>query len=219
MRNRKSGNAFTIGIAAVALVVTNSGARTFTEMFSDLIGFSLSSYSITTGSTASGTATISLPRGSQVVRFASSNPEIVSVPAWKAVSSAGVATFSFTGTAAGCATITASFNGRNWKDDIVVHPASHGASFTMTVPEGNLGFPIYNQASLTARLLGPTSAPIKWTLTSSDRSVATVPATVTQTSMTTPFKIKGNTEGCAIITATSGIQSVSKTVHVIYIGN
>ena len=37
MRNRKSGNAFTIGIAAVALVVTTSGARTFTEMFSDVI--------------------------------------------------------------------------------------------------------------------------------------------------------------------------------------
>jgi hypothetical protein len=41
---------------------------------------------------------------------------------------------------------------------------------------------------------------------------------VTQVSSSTPFSILGVSDGCAIITAKLGTQSVSKTVRVVYIG-
>ena len=220
-----------MGVISLMLIGAVTGAKVFTPMFTELASFSIGGYSITAGSSTSGVATVtSLVRGvTPVVRFTSSNPAVASVPALKAASSTGIASISVAGASAGCAKITASYNGKVRTDEIVVHPASSGALFTMTVPNTNLVFPGSNRASLNMGIQATgisapgtettlTVKPAIWTLTSSNPAVATVPPSVTQTLSSTPFVITGVGDGCAIITARTGGQSVSKTVRVIFVG-
>ena len=218
-------------IAAVTLLTVGiTGAKKFTPMFAELDTFRIGVHSITVGSSASGTATvISLVRGTTpIVRFTSSNPAVATVPPLRDAAT-GTASISVAGVSAGCAKISASFNGKTRSDDIVVHPASSGATFTMTVPDNNLAWPVENKASLNMRMQGTgisapgtettiTLKPATWTLKSSNTAVAKVPATVTQSLASTPFTITGVGDGCAIITATTGNQSVSKTVRVVFVG-
>ena len=217
--------------AGCAIVLVATGAKSFTPAFAELDTFKINNHSTTVGSSVSGIATVvSLVRGvTPVVRFTSSNPAVATVPSLRTASPEGIASISVSGVSAGCATITASFNGRTRTDNIVVHSPSSGASFTMTVPDNNLAWPVNNKASLNMRMQGTgisapgtettiTLKPATWTLTSSNTAVARVPATVTQTSSATPFTITGVGDGCAVITATTGSQSVSKTVRVVFVG-
>jgi hypothetical protein len=231
MRKINIGKARVTSIGAVSLLIAGvTGATTFKPMFTELDTFKIGVHSINVGASASGSATvIALVRGvTPIVRFTSSNPAVATVPPLRDAST-GTATVAVTGASAGCAKISASFNGKTRSDDIVVHAASSGASFSMTVPDDNLVWPLANKASLNMRMQGTglsapgtettiTLKPVTWTLTSSNTAVAKVPASVTQTSSATPFTITGVGDGCAIITATTGTQRVSKTVRVVYIG-
>lgn len=201
-------------------------------MFAELSDFSVASYGLSTGSKTSATATLTSMTKSPipVVSFTSSNPSVAQVPLSRLASSTGMVVIDVTGVAPGCATIKASYGGRNRSDDVVVHPAATSTAFTMKVPDQVLPFPGLSDGSLTKTLSlsspdrnsvtsgSLTLAPSVWRMSSSNTSIVTVPDSVIQVSTSTPFKITGKGEGCATITARLGTQSVSKTVMTRYIG-
>lgn len=213
-------------VAAFGLLAT--GAKLYVAALST---FKIGAYSIVAGSAASGTVTLTGvgKGGVPVVTFSSSNSAVASVPASKAVSMYGTATVPVNGLKAGCARITASYGGNSRFDDIVVHPVSTTSGLSISVPEQYVLLGGTSQGSVTTALkLGdPTRPESGGTLTlqrasillsSSNPAVAKVPSSVTQVTTSTSFPITGTGEGCAIITATVGSSSVSKTVRVIYVG-
>ncbi len=213
-----------VGLSAAAAFVS--------VMAAELSNFSIASYGVTAGSKTSGIVTlISMTKSPvPVVTFTSSNPSAVQVPLSRLASANGTVVIDVTAVAPGCAQIKASYGGRSRTDDVVVHPVGSATSFTMKVPDQVLPFPGLSDGSLTRTLnlseptrsgVSGTLTPINrsvWSLSSSNKSIVTVPDSVVQVSTTTTFKITGKGEGCATITARLGTQSVSKTVMARYIG-
>jgi hypothetical protein len=209
---------------ALALIVT--GANAFTPILAELESFRIGSYSLTAGGSASGVATVTSVgkgAGTPIVSFSSSNTSVATVPASKVVSSEGIATVPVSAISAGCARITASFGGRTRIDDIVVHSAPT-ASMSVTVPDRYLFVGPTVDGTINKRLTTTVAADgsltlqrATFSLRSSNPAVAAVPATVLQTSNSTTFHIRGAGEGCAVITVTTGTQSVSKAVKVVLI--
>lgn len=198
-----------------------------TVMFAELSDFSVASYGLTAGSKSPATATLTAMTKSPipVVTFTSSNTSVVQVPLSRLASANGTVTIDVSAVAPGCAQVKASYGGRVRTDDVVVHPVSPAASFTMKVPDQVLPYPGLSEGTLT-KTVSLNSVPggtftinrAVWRLSSSNTSIVTVPDSVTQGSTTTSFRISGKGEGCAVITAKLGTQSVSKTVMTRYIG-
>lgn len=213
------------------LAVATAAAKPAAAWFAELSSFRIGNYSVTQGSSATGVATLTSTTKSPIptVAFTSSAPAVASVPATKAASSTGIATVSVTAVAPGCARITAAYGGRTRSADIVVHPVPGTTSFALTVPDqyvvlgGTSSGNIYKRLSVS----GTSATGSEGTLTieratiylsSSNPSVAAVPRSVTQSGDNTSFSIKGAGDGCAIITARIGTQSIRKAVRVVDIG-
>ncbi len=201
-----------------------------TLMFTELSTFSISSYGVVVGSKTSATAMlISMPKSPMpTVAFTSSNKAVALVPPSRLANANGTVIIDVTAVAPGCATITASYGSRTRLDDVVVHAPLQTSAFTFKVPDQVLYAPGTWDATLTHSVsLGSgdrslpggslTIKPVVWSVSSSNRSVASVPDSVTQVSTSTSFKIKAISEGCAVITARLGTQSISKTVMTRYI--
>ncbi len=210
------------GLSAFAAVTT--------AMFAELSDFSVASYGLSAGAKTPATATLTSMTKSPVpvVTFSSSNTSVAQVPLSRLASANGIVVIDVTAVAPGCALIKASYGGRVRTDDVVVHPLSQATSFTMKVPDQVLPYPGLSEGTLTKTLSLTTTGRVGsgsltlnrsvWSLSSSNTSIVTVPDSVTQISTTTTFKISGKGEGCAVITAKLGTQSVSKTVMTRYIG-
>ena len=217
-------------IALVAVAVAGlAAAKPMAEMFATLSGFSIASYSIPVGGTATGTASVTLTKGPiPVIAFQSSNTQVATVPSSKLPSN-GSAVITVTGVGPGCAMISATHGGVLRADRIIVHATPGTTAFGFKVPNQPVPWPGSAEATLTKTVsTSGSSEPgtggtitinrAVWTVSSSNSTIASVPSTVTQVSSTTTFPIKGLAEGCAIITARLGTQSISRTVFVQHIG-
>jgi hypothetical protein len=212
-------------VALIAAAATGlAAAKPMAAMLAELSGFSVPSYSITAGGTTSGTATVTLSKGTGVpsISFSSTNTAVATVPASKLTSN-GSAVVTVTGVGPGCAVIKATYGGATRSDRIVVHAAPGTTAFGFKVPNQNVPWPATAEGTLTktVSLSGTNELTINravWSLSSSNPAIAEVPSSVTQVASTTTFPIKGKGDGCAIITAKLGTQSISRTVWVQYIG-
>lgn len=222
-------------VLVAAAVVGLAAAKPMATMLAELSSFNVSSFAINAGGTTSATATVasvSKVSGVPVISFSSSNTAVATVPSSKIASLSSLtasATVNVTGVAPGCAQIKATYNGVTRSDGIVVHAAPGTTAFGFKVPAQNVPWPGSAEGTLTKTVSltggsepgsGGTLAINRavWTLTSSNTAVAQVPSSVTQVSSSTTFPIYGKSDGCAIITAKLGTQSLSRTVRVQYIG-
>ncbi len=203
--------------AGIALV--SSGASGFRSNVFALQGFSLSAYSVVTGGAITGTATLAQTTPAvTMIAFRSSSSAASPVAASLPVQPNGAgATVLIRGMTPGCADITASHGGTTRTQQMVVHPAPGSSSLTMSVPERLLllgALPVTGVLNIPGAALGSQTA----ALTSSNQAVVTVPASrvLVRGRATFPITITG--EGCAVITARIGAQTVGKTVRSIYIG-
>jgi len=218
--------------ASARLGITLLGAGMVVAASAELSNFSVAGYSMEAGSKTPATAMLTSMTKSPIpiVSFKSSNTAVAQVPLSKLASSNGTVVIDVTGVAPGCATITASYGGRSRIDDLVVHPAPQTTAFTMKVPDQIVIYPSVTDGVLTKTVSLSTSGdrtvsggtltinPVVWSLSSNNPSIVAVPESVTQVSTNTAFKMTAKGEGCAIITAKLGNQSVSKTVMTRYIG-
>ena len=201
-------------LASVCLL---AAANPAVKYLTELNSFDLASSSITVGAITDGTAklTSTTKIAGASVNFTSSNASVATVPSSKSVALNLTAVVPVSGVAPGCATVTASFNGKTRADYLIVQPAPRKTTFGLRIPQETIPWPVDTDATLS---LPMSLTPAVWTLTSSNPSVATVPASVTQTGDVTHFKISAKTDGCTVITAKLGLQSVSRVVHSVYIG-
>jgi hypothetical protein len=213
-----------IGCAALLI-----GAAAPIAYFVELQSLSLGSYSIAAGSATSATATMSVAVQSpvQVVSFKSSNTSVAAPLSSSMVVSSGKATVPVKGLRAGCAQITASYGTRSRVSDLVVDPVPGTSSFGFKVPTQMLYYPGAYDAYLTKPLTlkttdtrsdgVPSTTVAQWTITSSNPSIVSVPASVPDTALSPKFSIKVTGQGCAQITAKLGDQSITRTVLTMYI--
>lgn len=214
-------------LTAAAVMLT--AAVPVTRYFVELKSVKISTYSVTAGGMTSAIATMSaiVQQPVQIVSFKSSNTA-VAVPVGSSMPvMSGTATMPVRGVGAGCAEITASYGTKSSVGYLVVHPATATSSFGFSVPDkplyfaGNAAYEGVLTRSLTlstpTRSGSPATLP-SWTVTSSNPSVITVPATVPQAGPTTKFLMKPMRDGCAQITAQLGDQSITRTVFAVYIG-
>ena len=200
-------------VAAVALCAI--GAAKFAPMA--LSSFSIAKYSIVSGQGTSATVKISpASAGVQVVKFTSSNPAIASVPSAMPIQPGGtqVTVPIIGGSTGGCVSITATLGTQSWPRDLIVHPASAASTLSLTVPDQILPLGGTYAGKVTAGLMN--GIPIS--LTSSDPSILTVPASSTTVRGVASFNMATKGEGCVTITATMRSQTVKKIVRVFYIG-
>lgn len=217
MLNRNSGKSrLARRFGLTSGLVMSLGAAAW--VMSDLSNVTLGKSQISVGSGTSATATVSPASAAvQVMKFTSSNTAVASVASSIPISPGGAqATAPVIGQGAGCAMITATFNGRTRFHDIVVQPAAGAASFTMTVPDPFLAAPGNHTGQITLSRLATTA---RVSLVSSNPSLITVPATVETVRGVAQFRISATgSDACASITATIGTQSVKKFVMARYIG-
>jgi len=205
----------TRAVSAVALGLLTAAA---TYEAVALSGVRVSSYAVPLQSAAAGSVTLDQASAVPVVvALSSSNPQVVSVPPGVPIqpnSLTGV--FVATGVGPGCATITGTLGTRTRTQYVVVHPASTAATLTLTIP--NQILPLGGAIpSSVGTGTGP-SALADVSLSSSNPSIATVPASVRLQRGSAQFTIATRGAGCATITATLGSQTVRRTIQVIDIG-
>lgn len=209
----------TVAALAAGITLVSTGASGFSSVLFALQGLDLSTYSVVAGGVMSGTARLAQTTSmvGAIVAIRSSNAAVAAVPTSMPVPPGGDrTTFPVRGLTAGCADITATQGGSSRTRYMVVHP-SGTASFTLTVPENVLpygGAPVPGRVSLGMPGLGTSSV----SLTSSNTSVVTVPATRPLVRGSASFSITMVGEGCATISARIGSNIVRKTVRAIYIG-
>jgi hypothetical protein len=200
-------------VAGVALSAI--GAAKFAPMA--LSSFTIAKYSIVSGQGTSGTVKISPTSAAvQVIKFSSSNTAIASVPAGIPISPGGsqVTVPIIAGSTGGCVFITATLGTQSWPRDLIVHPASSMSMLSLTVPDQILI--LGGTYTGTARNGLVSGIPIS--LTSSDPSVLTVPASSTTVRGVASFNMVTKRDGCVTITATLRSQTVKKVVRVVDIG-
>ncbi|MDF2770727.1 MAG: hypothetical protein K0S86_220 [Geminicoccaceae bacterium] len=202
-----------VAVGSATLLAAAVGAAYVAPQIS---GLTITSYAVPLRGAAAGTITIDqASAGVVVVSLSSSNTRVIGVPTSIPVQPrATTATFAATGAGPGCAKVTATLGGRTRVQQVVVHPASTATTLTLNIP--NQILPLGGTIASSVKL-GP-SALLSASLTSSNPSVASVPATVQLARGSGSFSISARAEGCATITATAAGQTVSKTVQVVYIG-
>ncbi|HEX6574435.1 MAG TPA: hypothetical protein VF042_05640 [Gemmatimonadaceae bacterium] len=205
------------GLLVMSAACVLAAAKPAASYLAELSTFDLAASSITVGNSTNGTAklTSTTKMGYATVNFTSSNTSVATVPASRPVSLSLTAVAPVSAVAPGCATINASFNGKTRGDLLIVQPAPRKTTFGLGIARETIPWPVDTDATLSMPLSG---TPATWTLTSSNPSVASVPATVTQSGDVTHFKISARADGCAIITAKVGLQSVSRVVQSVYVG-
>ncbi len=196
-----------------------SSASTLTVNPLTLSSLTLAQSSVTGASTVTGnTVTIAAAVGSNTtVTLASSNTAAATVPASVVVpAGATSATFSITTAsvaAAQTATITASLNGSSRTANLTVNPPPSPTLSAITLsPSTTLGGTTTTANAVSFASVAPASTNV--TLTSSDSSVATVPASVTIPSGSSiqSFAITTSTVAAVTnVTITATLNGVSKT--------
>jgi hypothetical protein len=202
-------------VSAVALGLLTAAA---TYEAVALSGVRVSSYAVPLQGPAAGSVTLDQASAAVVVvALSSSNPQVVSVPSGAPIQPNSLTgAFVATGVAPGCATITGTLGTRTRTQYVVVHPASTASTLTLTVP--NQILPLGGSVPSSVRTgIGP-SALADVSLSSSNPSIAAVPASVRLQRGSAQFTIATRAAGCATITATLGSQTVRRTVQVVYIG-
>jgi hypothetical protein len=194
-------------VSAVALGLLTAAA---TYEAVALSGVRVSSYAVPLQGPAAGSVTLDQASAAPV-------PQVVGVPSGALIqpnSLTGV--FVATGIGPGCARITGTLGTRTRTQYVVVHPASTAATLTLTIP--NQILPLGGAIpSSVGTGTGP-SALADVSLSSSNPSIATVPASVRLQRGSAQFTIATRGPGCATITATLGSQTVRRTVQVVDIG-
>jgi hypothetical protein len=202
-------------VSAVALSLL-AAAATYEAVA--LTNVRIASYAVPLQGPAAGSITLDQANaGVVVVALSSSNPQVVSVPSGVPIQpNSATGAFVATGVGPGCAKITGTLGTRTRTEYVVVHPASTASTLTLTIP--NQILPLGGAVPSSVRTgIGP-SAMADVSLSSSNPSIATVPASVRLQRGSAQFTIATRGEGCATITATLGSQIVRRTVHVVWVG-
>jgi hypothetical protein len=201
--------------APMALTLVCIGAA-FGSLVIQLESLAIASYSISSNGVTVGTAGFSGGATSvEPVAVTSSNPTVASVPTTvPLIPPNDRVTFPVRGLSAGCATIIAANRGRSRERRIVVHPANSGATFSLSVPDQIVVLGGQAPGKVTTGTFGTAVV----TLSSNRPLIAAVPSRVETSRGSAAFNISGLREGCAIISATIGGRTVSKTVQVVDIG-
>lgn len=206
-------------MAGITLI--SAGASAFNSVMLELQALNLSAFSTSVGGVITGTArfTNPIPRVDSV-SFGSSNQvaAIVSPSSRQIPQMSDHVTFQVRGRAAGCADIRAWHRGVSRTSYIVVHPTAGSTSLSLSVPDRILpwgGAPATGSVTAAISALTPRSV----SLTSSNTSVVTVPASSPLLRGSASFAITIVGAGCATISATVGDQTVIKTVRSMYIGS
>lgn len=199
--------------ACTALVLLSAAAR-MTAIRPSVV---VPSYAVPLASATSGSVRLSEASASVIVAtLASSNPAIAWVPGNVAFQPRTTEMpFIVRGVAPGCATVSATAAGAtSGPRHIVVHPASPDTDVKLTVRNiiYPLGASVQTTFTTTSRAVGTA------TLSSSNPSVALVPATTTFARGSGAFTLAARGIGCAIISVTVGGNTSRKTVQVIDIG-
>jgi len=203
-------------VSAVVLGLLAAAAATYKAVA--LTNVRISSYVVPLQGPAVGSVTLDQASAAPVViALSSSNPQVVSVPSGTPIQPNSLTgTFVATGVGPGCAKITGTLGTRTRTEYVVVHPASTASTLTLTIP--NQILPLGGFIPSSVRIGTGPSAVADVSLSTSNPSIATVPASVRLQRGSAQFTIATRAEGCATITATLGSQIVRRTIHVVYIG-
>lgn len=196
------------------IVCVLAGAARFSSSMFALQGFSLSQYSVVAGGAITGTATLTQTSPAvTVISFTSNNATAAAVQTGMPVSpGSNRAVVPIRGLAAGCADITATHAGTTRIQQMVVHPVPGTTAFNLLVPNSLL-FHGSQPATGTVSDAGAMLSTQSVALSSSNTSVVTVPASRALVRGRASFPITIVGEGCALITARIGTQSITKTVR------
>ncbi len=208
-----SSNTFTLQIASTASVDFSQLQWTF-QTAAILIP---SSVSVTPGGTVSFSVALgtAAPAGGVTITLSSSNPSIANVspstlfvPQGGTTTSARVAT-TLTGYSAGSVTITASAPGYATASSQVQVTSGGSSATTMSFWPGSLTVNDGTTQNLTLNLSAPAAAPLTVSLSSTDPTVATVPATVSFAAGSTSASVPVTGVGAGLVTITASAPNIA----------